>query len=155
MGVKAASLTGARCKLYISGKLVGIFSNVSYGVTYDVSPIYILGRYNAAELVYTGMDVVNVTATGFRVMANGPYADANVPQLQDLMNHEDIALQIIDRQATDATKANVMTVTGVRPLGFSTSSSARGVNDLTVNFQGNLMNDESGTQEDSGAVNFG
>jgi hypothetical protein len=155
MGVKAQSFTGARAKLYIKGVLAGIFSNVSYGVTYDVSPIYILGRYNAAELVYTGMDVVNVTATGFRVMANGPYEVGSVPQLQDLLNHEDISLQIVDRQATDATKANVMTVTGVRPLGFNTSSSARGVSDLTVNFQGNLLNDESGHQEDTGAVNFG
>ncbi len=155
MGVKAKTVSGARCKLYVNGQIVGIFSSVSYGVTYDASPIYILGRYNAAELVYTGMDVVNVTCTGFRVMDNGPYEAASVPQLQDLLNHEDITLQIIDRQATDPTKANVMTVSGVRPLGFSTSSSARGVNDLTVNFQGMLLEDESGNQDDVGAVNFG
>ncbi len=155
MGVRARTLNGARCKLYIDGVLVGVFSNVSYGVTYDVSPIYVLGRFNAAELVYTGMDVVNVTATGFRVMDNGPYATASVPQLQELMNHEDIVLHVHDRQATDATKANVMTVVGVRPLGFSTSSSARGVNDLTVNFQGTLLHDESGHQDDIDAVNFG
>ncbi len=155
MGVKAKTMTGARAKLYINQQLIGIFSNVSYGVTYDVSPIYILGRFNAAELVYTGMDVVNVTATGFRAMGNGPYEASSVPQLQDLLNHEDISLQVIDRQATDPSKANVMTVTGVRPLGFSTSSSARGVNDLTVNFQGTLLEDESGNQEDTGAVDFG
>ncbi len=155
MGVKAKTMTGARAKLWVNGVLTGIFSNVSYGVTYDVSPIYILGRFNVAELVYTGMDVVNITATGFRVMENGPYANASVPQLQDLLNHEDIVIQLIDRQAASAQKANVMTVTGVRPLGFSTSSSARGASDLTVNFQGMLLEDESGNQDDVGAVTFG
>lgn len=160
MGTKAKTVTGARAKLYVvdaSGtpQLAGIFTNVSYGVTYGVTPVYILGRFNAAELVYTDMDVVNVTMTGFRVMENGPYAIGNVPQLQDLLQHEDTSLFIQDRQTSDAAKANIMTVTGLRTTGFDSTTSARGLQDLTVRAMGTVLKDESGSQEDADAVNFG
>lgn len=160
MGIKAATMAGARAKLFISGKLVGVFSSVSYGVTYGVTPIYVLGRYNAAELVYTDMDVVTVTCTGFYAVGFGPHqiggdgvnaaALNSVPKLQDLLQHEDISMSITDRQ----TGSQIMLVTGVRPVSFDTSTSSRGVQDLTVRFQGTLHQDEAGPQDDPAAVNF-
>lgn len=153
MGNKAKTVTGARAKLYINQKLAGIFSNVSYGVTYDVQPIYILGRYNAAELVYTGMNTVDVTATGFRVMDNGPYEIGALPQLQELLAHEDIQLALNDRG--DDNNRAFMVVDAVRPTGFSGSTAAKGLVDCTVTFMGTTFSDESGPQEDTGAVDFG
>lgn len=155
MGTKAKALVGARCKVYVNGVLSGIFTNVSYGQAFGTQPIYILGRANCAEIPYTDMDIVTVTLSGFRVMGNGPHATASVPKLQDILQHEDIVLSIIDRQASDPTMANVMTVTGARPVGFDSTSSARGINDLTVRMQGTILHDESGPEEDPGAVDFG
>lgn len=161
MGVKAQTMTGARAKLIINGKVVGMFSTVSYGVTYGVTPIYVLGRFNAAELVYTDMDVVTVTATGFRAIGAGPHqiggdgvnaaALNSVPHLQELLQHQDIQLSLHDRQNDDA---SYMLVTGVRPVSFDTDNSSRGVQGLTVRFQGTLHQDESGVQDDPGATNF-
>jgi hypothetical protein len=153
MGVKAKTMHGSRAQLYINGQIVGVFNNVSYGVNYDANPIFVLGRFSAAEIALTGMEPIGVTATGFRVVDNGPYVVASVPRLQDLLNHEDISLSIWDRQ----TNKMIMTVVGVRPTGYSSSIAAKAVSDLTVNFMGLSMSDENdpnGQDESPGATTF-
>ena len=144
---------GARAQLHINGVIVGIFNSVSYGVSYGADPIYVLGRFSAAEIVLTGMDAISVTASGFRVINGGPYKVASVPKLQDLLNHEDITLALFDRQSTD--NKPIMTVVGVRPTGYDTSVSARGLQDLTVKFMGLTLSDEDGDQDETaGATQY-
>lgn len=141
----AKTLTGARAQLIVTdpttntGKVVGIFSNVSWGLAYDAQPIYVLGRYSPAETVYTAQEAVNVSATGFRVMDAGAHVSAKVPNLKDLMAHEYMELAIFDRQTNQMTAK----IHSVRPTGYSTSLSARGVQEVTVNFIGLLVDDES------------
>jgi hypothetical protein len=149
---QAQTLTGARARLYINGNLIGVFTSASYEVNYGVSPIYILGRYNAAELVYTDMDTVTVSCSGFRVLNKGPYGSISIPKLQDLLNHQDFSLYLEDRQGHQ----QIMTVQNVRPLGYSTSTSARGVQDLSARFMGTVVNDENNPHDDdNGATNYG
>lgn len=138
-------LHGARAQLIVNGKKVGIFSDVSYGVNYDVQPAFILGRYSAAELTYVGMDVVNVSATGFRVVDNGAYVAAAMPKLQELMAHNEISLEIFDRQ----TNKSVLSVIGVRPVGWNSGQAARSQSTFSVNFLGRLASDESGVNDES------
>lgn len=157
-GNKSKTVTGARGKLYIGSQLAGIFTSVTYSVSYDVQPIYVLGRMNAAELVYTGMAPVDIQASGFRVMEKGPYAFVNslnsLPKLQDLLNHEDISITLIDRQATDPSKAVIMTVDGVRPTGFSGTESARALHEISMSFMGITLSDESspGQSDPTGTI---
>jgi hypothetical protein len=155
MGNKALTMTGARGKLFVNGKLIGLFSNVSYGVTLGLQPIYTLGRYNAQELVYTDYSPIDVRASGFRVIDHGPHqidgsssSINSVPMLQDLLNHSDISLTIADRQSGK----DLLTVTGVRPTGYDSASSARGLHELNVSFMGIVASDEFGVQEDVGAT---
>lgn len=148
---QAKTMHGARAKLGIMDpvtgdvRIVGLFSNVSYGVAYDMQPIYTLGRFSPAEIVPTGQEAVSVTATGFRIVDNGPHVAAKVPKLQDLLNHEDLSLALIDRQ----TGKQIMTVFNVRPTGYQTTVGARGVQEITVNFIGIKIEDESGDQEET------
>ena len=144
---KAKVFHGARAKLVVDGKVVGLFSNCSWGVAYDSHAIHILGRFSPAEIVLTGQDAINVSATGFRLIDNGPHIDAKVPKLQDLLNHEDISLSLIDRQ----TGKNILNIVGVRPTGYSSNVSSRGITEMTVNFMGTIASDESGTQGEGGA----
>ncbi len=116
-----------------------------------MEPIYILGRYNAAELVYTSLDVITVTLSGFRVVGNGPYEIGNVPQLQDLMNNNDFSLSVVDRQ----TGETITVVTGCRVASWSSGTASRSVSDLTVTVNGTVLSDESGAQSEAGAVDFG
>jgi len=150
---QARTMHGARAKLAIvdptgSFKVVGLFSNVSYGVTYDMQPIYILGKHAPGEIVPTGQEAVTVTATGFRVVDNGPHVAGKVPKLQDLLMMDDLGLAIIDRQ----TGKTVMQVFNVRPTGYQTTVGARGVQEITVNFIGIRIQDESGDQNEEGSA---
>lgn len=153
MGVKAKTMHGSRAQVMVDGVIIGVFTNVSYGVRYDANPVHVLGRFSAAEIVLSGMEPISVDCTGFRVVDNGPYGQISVPRLQDLLNHEDITMAIFDRQ----TGKQIMTVVGVRPTGYNTSVAARGLQDLTVNFMGLVLSDENdpnGQDETPGATQF-
>ena len=150
MGQQAQTFHGSRAKLLIDGEVIGIFNNVSYGVNYDANPIHILGRFSPAEIVLTGQDAITVQASGFRIIDKGPYnkiQGAKVPQLQDLLNHEDISLAVIDRQ----TGKQIMSVVGVRPTGFNSTLNARGVTEIQVTFVGTVLSDEEGDQQEGGS----
>lgn len=148
MGSPQVIMNGARAQLMINGRIVGIFTSCSWGVAYDVQPAFILGRYSPAELTYTAQEPIRITATGFRVVDNGAHVAAGVPKLQELLNHEDFAIALFDRQ----TNKKIMTVVGVRPEGYDTDAAARTISAFTARFVGLRAEDESGSQgESSGA----
>jgi hypothetical protein len=138
-------VSGARCKVSIDGQVVGIFNSISYGLSYDTQPVYILGRFTAAEIDYTAQEVVGVTCTGWRVIGHGPHVTSaaggggSVPKLQDLLTHDYISLLVEDRQ----TGKQIATISNVRPTGYSTTVSQRQLEEITVNFVGILISDET------------
>jgi hypothetical protein len=143
-------MSGARAKMGIYDpstgltRVVGLFNNVSYNMTYEGQPAYILGRYSAAEYDYTSMDVISITASGFRVIDHGPYVDAALPKLQDLLLSEYISLTIIDRQReAQGLDGRIAIFKNVRVMGFNTTLSARNLEEVTVNFVALTMDDES------------
>jgi maltoporin len=142
MGVGQKILSGARAQLIVNGKIVGLFTNCSWGVSYDAIPSYILGRFSPAEITYAGQEAIAVQATGFRIIDNGAYVAAALPKLQDLLTHEDISLAVYDRQ----TNKQIMLVVGVRPVSYSTDVSARAISSFSCNFLGLRSEDESGSQ---------
>ena len=154
-------LHGARGVLWIGSTPAGIFNSVQFGVSYDCQPAFVLGRFSAAELVYTGMEVIGLTMSGFRVSGHGPFAVIDnqsgsrlVPRLQDLLNYEDITVSLHDRLEVDVNKP-IMIVTSVKPVGFNSTMSARALSDLTVTMQGLHLTDEEGDQNESaGASNL-
>ncbi len=139
-------MSGARAKFGIvdpktnKAKYLGIFNNVSYGLTYDAQPAYILGRYSPAEIDYTAQEPVNITASGWRVIDHGPHAEAQVPNLKDLLRHEYLTLTIVDRQNPNR---NIAQFRNVRPTGYSTTISARNLEEVSVTFVGIFVDDES------------
>lgn len=153
---KSKVLSGARMVLWSGSSALGIFNNVSYGVSYDIAPVYILGRTAAAELIYTGAEVVQVTASGFRVAENGPFAVVDkstgsslVPKLQDILDYQDLVISLHDRLETDPAKSVIMELTNVKPQSFSSSVGARALQDMTVVFHGIHFSDESGSNNEA------
>lgn len=156
-------MSGARAKVAIvdpqtdEATVVGIFNQCSYGLTFDQQPVYILGRYSAAEIEYTGQEVVGITCSGWRVVGNGPHnlgkdgAKAGVPNLFDLLTHEYIELTVIDRQteSSDPNKARIAKFRKVRPTGYSTTISAKQLEDITISFVGILVDDENTTNTET------
>lgn len=139
-------MSGARAKVGILdpatgiAQYIGIFNSISFGLTYDVQPAYILGRYSPAEIDYTAQEPVNCSASGWRVINHGAHVDGKVPNLRDLMRHEYLTITVIDRQ--DPTK-NMATIRKIRPTGYSTTLSARNLEEVTVTFMGIILDDES------------
>ncbi len=147
-------VSGARCKVYIgasgstdtqNSQPVGIFNSISYGLTYDALPVFILGRYSAAEIDYTAQDVIGITCSGWRVVNHGAHADGQLPKLQDLLNADYISMIVEDRK----TGAKLASITSVRPTGYSTTISARQLEEITVNFVGILVSDETAENDEA------
>lgn len=139
----AKVLSGARAKLgFYNGNqvnYVGIFSDISYGVTYDVLPAFILGRYSASELDYTAMEVVHITANGFRIVDHGWFADAQFPSLSQLMFANYLTMSVLDRQ----TGTEIARIDSVRPVGATGGFTARQLSTSTHSYMGLLVSDES------------
>lgn len=130
-------------------KAVGIFNSFSYGVTYDVQPAYILGRFSAAALDYTAVEPVNITAGGWRVIGHGPHTEGLLPNLKDLLTTEQITLIVVDR----ATNKKVASISGCRPTGYSTAVSARQLQEMTNTYMGLLVDDEDTINEEAAGSN--
>lgn len=136
---------GARAQVSIqdpntgASGIIGIFNSVSYGMTLDVSEVNLLGRFTAAELVYTGAETINVTASGYRAIDNGPHVAGFIPTISKLLIHEYIQLDIIDRQ----TGKHIATIKQVRPTGYSTGVNARSLEEVTFNYRGIFVEDET------------
>ena len=129
---------------------MGIFTNVSYAMSYDTADLYILGRYSAGAIEYTGAEVVTITCTGWRAITRGPYVVAGVPRLQDLLQSDYLSLALIDRQLeSTGADGRIATFSNVRATGFSTGVASRAAADVTVTFKAILLSDESVTNVES------
>ena len=144
-------MNGARAKFGFidpatgTATICGIFSNVSYGLSFDAQPAFILGRYSAAEIDYVAAEPVRVTATGWRVIHHGPHTEAHLPRLQDLLKHEYLTLVIFDRQ----TNLPVATIRSVRPISYDTTIANRNLEEITITFMGLLVDDEDNSNSES------
>lgn len=137
-------MSGARAKVYMVDRntnetfLVGIWNSFSYQVTHDVQASFILGRYSAAELSTTGVEPVNITAQGWRVVNAGPFAKARLMNTKDLLTQEYLKLYVMDRQ----TGKNVAVIEYCLPTGTSSSVSAKQLQESTNTYLGLLLDDE-------------
>lgn len=136
---KSPIFHGAKAILIIDNKIVGIFTQCSYGVNLDVHTAHILGRHGVAQFTYTGMDAVRVSLSGFRVINTGVYAINIAPELKELMTTEGIQIQIVDRE-TDAT---IMRVENCHLTDWSSGQSARSISDVSMSLVGQKFSDET------------
>src|SRR5574338_549981 len=111
---------GGRAKVYVDNKLVGIFESCSISKAFGTEPIFILGKYDAAEIALHSADVVNVSCSGFRIVDQGVNILPKVPKVQDLLSFEPFTIVVVDRQ----TGKNIETVLNVVPSNDNTNYNA-------------------------------
>lgn len=134
----AKIMSGARAKLLINGKVVGLFANCSYSVRQDKVPAFILGKYGPAEITPTSQEAVTMDLRGYRVVDAGPHAVANVTMLKNLLTEEDFSIAVVDRQ----TGKTIFSAVGCRATGFSSGFAAKSVSDLSISIIGLKADDE-------------
>lgn len=147
----SAVMSGARAKCAMVDpatgltSIIGIFSSVDYGLNYTTEPAFTLGRYSAAALDYTSQDIINLTCSGFRVIGNGAFAVAGLPQLQNLLLSDYIQLAIIDRQSElkGVQDARMAKFFSVRCTGFSTGANSRSLQQLTIHYSAINLGEEN------------
>lgn len=143
-------LTGARAKVYVNNQLVGIFESANYSMNIGTEAIHLLGRYSPDEITPTSYEAVTINCSGFRVIDQGPHVLPAVPKLQDLLNLEAVTLSIVDRQSGK----NIMTAIGCVPNSYNGGHNARATSRVTINYIGLRISDESGDQDEGGAVSL-
>ena len=146
----AKVLTGARAKVYVDNKLVGIYETCTYNMNIGTEPIHLLGRYSPDEITPTSYEAVTVSCSGFRVVVQGPHVLPAVPKLQDLLTLEAVTLSVVDRQSGKV----ILTAIGCVPNSYNGNHNARATSRVTVNYTGLRLSDESGDQDESGAVSL-
>lgn len=146
---QSTTITGARCLLKINGEVQGMFTDVSWGQSYSEQELFVLGKFSAQDIVYTASNTVDVSATGYRAYNKGAFIVAALPKIQDLATHQTITLEI-EFAGNDK---GIIQVFGVRPLGYSSRVSARGVVEMSINFKGLRASDESTPQNDDTGSN--
>lgn len=149
---KAKTFTGARAILRVDNVIVGIFDSCSYSVNIGAEAIHILGRYSPAEIAQTSYEAVTVNCSGFRLIGNGAHVLPKMPKLQDLLALENVRLDMTDRQSTD--DKPVMTVSNCIPINYSTGANAKATSRIQITYMGTHASDESGPQDEGGAVNL-
>jgi hypothetical protein len=150
---KAKVFTGARAKMYVDNVLVGIFDSCSYAVNIGAEAIHILGRYSPAEITQTSYEAVTANCSGFRIIGNGGHILPKMPKLQDLLNLETVTLAMVDRQGAQ-NDPPVMIVQNCIPINYSTGANAKATSRVQITYMGTHASDESGAQDEGGAVNL-
>ncbi len=162
-GTVAATLTGARAKVYVNGALVGIATDCNWTYRLGMEPVHVLGNYGPSEIVPVSQEAVDVTLNGMRVFNLGPHTgysgvantEVLVPVLSTLLTYQDIVIDIVDRQNL---KGNpIMRVAGCRSTGYSSSTNAKGMMTMNMTFTGIRVTDENATDaqiQDAGQVPY-
>jgi hypothetical protein len=136
-------ISGARALVQVfdgsQATTLGIFSQVSYGLTYEYGTAFILGRYSAASIDYTSVDVVQMQCHGYRVVGAGWHEEARLPYVSEMLYPNYLTFQLFDR----GTKKAVAKITNVLPTSASGGYTARQLSEIQVTYVGLLVTDES------------
>jgi hypothetical protein len=143
-------MVGARAKVYVDNQLVGIFEGCTWNVNVGVEAIHLLGRYSPDEITPTSYEAVTLNCSGFRVIGSGVHVLPKFPKVQDLLSLEGVTIAVVDRQSG----TNVLTAIGCVGTTNSGGYNARAASRVQINYTGLRISDESGDQDEAGAVSL-
>jgi hypothetical protein len=143
-------MVGARAKVYVDNQLVGIFESCTWNTSVGVEPIHLLGRFGPDEITPTSYEAVTLNCSGFRVVGFGAHTLPKFPKVQDLLTLEGVTIAVVDRQ----TGQSILTAIGCVGTTHSGGYNARAASRVQINYTGLRISDESGAQDEAGAVSL-
>jgi hypothetical protein len=149
-------VNGARAILYIGTTPIGMFESCSTSVALDTAQAWILGRYTVGANEYVGAEMIQIQASGFRVLDHGPFSTADAssgaslfPLIQNLAETEDLTISLHDRTQTDPEKGLIMSVSNCKARSWNSGVSARSLSQFSMTFEGIFYSDESGSNAEA------
>lgn len=140
------TIAGNMALIYVNNALVGIFDSVNYSTNIGTEPVFILGRSTAAEIAITHQEIATLNCSGFRVAGAGPYTLPAVPLVQNLLTFEPFTITVVNRQSGNM----ILTVANCVPNSYAGNHNARATSKVQISYQGTIIYDESGTQDEPG-----
>lgn len=129
-------LNGQMAMITLDNKIVGLFSSISYSVSYATTVSHVLGRTGPAAVTYTAAEAVSLQLTGFQVVDTSAYEINAMPQLKQLMSHPGIVVQIIKR---DDPTTIILQANDLKINNLSSGLAARSIADITVSGIASVM----------------
>jgi hypothetical protein len=104
------------------------------------------------------LEVVSISATGWRVLNHGPFAKdgGNFTQLKNLIDAGYLSFKIYDRQKNAKGEETMMaSITQVRPVSAGGGFSMRQLSTVSYSYVGILMSDETADNAEApGSMNL-
>ena len=150
-GSIAKTLSGSRIVLNLDGKTVGIAQSVGVAVGYQVDPVYVIGKYETAELVPNSQQPVTVTMRMVRIVGTSPLQMLRQPTLDDvspngLLLNQDFSITLGDRQNNQnpvpGQSVPFLQIAKCRTTSFSFDTSAAQTAEMTLTMTGIYVGDE-------------
>lgn len=152
-GQIAKSMNGARCILQLDGKTVGVAQSVGVSIGYQIDPIFVIGKYETAELIPNSQQPVNITMRMIRIIGVSPLTELRQASLDDvapngLLQNQDFTVQLVDRQGGSAPGQSVgsgtpfCTIQNCRTTGWTFDTTASQTSEMTLTMTGIYIGDE-------------
>jgi hypothetical protein len=150
-GALAKALNGARIVLNLDGKTVGIAQSVGVAVGYQVDPVYVIGKYETAELVPNSQQPITITMRMIRIVGTSPLSVLRQPTLDDvssngLLLNQDFSITLGDRQNSKnpvpGQSVPFLSIAKCRTTSFSFDSTASQTSEMTLTMTGIYIGDE-------------
>jgi hypothetical protein len=132
-------MTGARAIFFLNGEKVAFSSNVTFNENIQYENINVLDNIAVREHAEVGY-TVDLTCTNFRVPGQSIKQLGFMSRFNAILTQGELVAAIIDRNSAET----LLTMTGVKLQGRSTTVDARGVMTETWSFVGKRSKDESG-----------
>lgn len=150
-GQVARSMNGARCILTLDGRTIGIAQSVGVSIGFQVDPIFVIGKYETAELVPNSQQPVNVTMRMVRIIGVSPLEKLRVATLDDvapngLLMNQDFTVLLTDRQNNQnpvpGQGVAFAQIQNCRTTGWTFDNTASQTSEMTLTMTGIYIGDE-------------
>lgn len=138
---------GGRALVSVGGQLVGIITDLSWQVSYDMQEAYILGRMHPAEIAYTAQEPISGSITAWRVVDHGVHASLGLPRLDQLLTADYTEITLFDR----GMQKIIGEIQQCRLGGHGEGTSVRQFSQANIPFKAILFSDETAQNNDERA----
>lgn len=144
-------MTGARAKISVGEKVIGIFDSCQYGAALGNEGVFTLGRYAAHEVAITSYELVQVSCSGFRVIGSGFQEHLSAPTLEELIKLEGVDITVVDRKDSKT----IAKIIECKAVNWGEAQQAKATTKFSITYLGLILStpDEPNAEPEQSELN--